>query len=106
MLHVTKLSKVLLVPIILVMFGALFISIGFLRYGWLKTECASEGEQFSTRPDASKGNKCCEGLKAIDVDYVSRGERHQFPDQAYCTFCGNGECKYPENSLNCPIDCS
>ena len=47
--------------------------------------CTKEGGQ------ASETLPCCLGLDLIE--------------QKYCTKCGDGLCKEPENENNCPLDC-
>jgi len=49
-------------------------------------ECIGEGEE------KTSDIWCCPGLTLIE--------------QKYCTKCGDGICKFPENQENCPLDCT
>ena len=49
-------------------------------------ECIGEGEE------RTSDIWCCPGLTLIE--------------QKYCTKCGDGICKFPENQENCPLDCT
>ena len=62
--------------------------------------CIREGEMgssYSTEPQL-----CCEGLETI---LVIDEDKMMTTDVFYCTKCGDGNCKYPENKYNCPEDC-
>ena len=50
---------------------------------------------------------CCSGLKAISCDVPDEQGKCQKEciETIYCTACGNGICKEPENICNCPEDC-
>lgn len=47
-------------------------------------------------------DKCCEGLEGIPS---INDNGTPTLDEAYCTKCGDSECKPPENIWNCPEDC-
>ena len=49
-------------------------------------KCIGEGKE------KTSGIDCCPGLTLIE--------------KKYCTKCGDGICKIPENQENCPLDCS
>lgn len=67
--------------------------------------CIKEGTRIT-----SIGQKCCPGLEKInDCQLTESGECicATVPGGAtgYCTNCGDGICKPPENKCNCPADC-
>jgi hypothetical protein len=67
-----------------------------------KERCVKEGAEISSMPLPPNGAKrmsCCEGLVVIPIDAG-------VVDAGYCTKCGDGLCKKPENEGNCPADCS
>jgi len=71
----------------------------------VEEECVGEGGSLgAVIPENTI--ECCEGLTPIrpatqdgDTCSVVLGSR------GYCTYCGDGVCKEPENSCNCPGDC-
>ena len=68
--------------------------------------CYEEGEYL-----ANGFKSCCEGLKLIRVssynNYSNYSNRCEFSIPGYyCTKCGDGVCKSPENQCNCPEDCA
>jgi hypothetical protein len=65
--------------------------------------CYEEGEYL-----ANGFKSCCEGLKLIRVSsYNNYSNRCEFSIPGYyCTKCGDGVCKSPENQCNCPEDCA
>jgi len=64
------------------------------------SRCVQEGgESYGEAPVVLQ---CCPGLMSIGA-IDDNGERTY--DVAYCTKCGNGTCKDPENQYNCPTDC-
>ena len=67
----------------------------------LKQECTPEGEKmyFGKPP-------CCPGLVPIPVMELINNTCVGVNDgSSYCTKCGDGICKKPENKCNCPSDC-
>jgi len=68
-------------------------------------ECISEGNfcdmNFRSCSD------CCTGLKFILCDKVGIDNKCEYGclEISYCTKCGDGQCKSPENKCNCPRDC-
>jgi len=63
--------------------------------------CAKEGGLIGSAPNAS--TSCCEGLTGISMQTSAE----LVPmDSLYCTKCGDGICKEPENKYNCPKDCN
>ncbi len=66
-------------------------------------ECVGEGQSMPVYP----GYECCEGLTAIDCGVPDgAGGCEPCVGASYCTKCGDGICKSPENECNCPLDCS
>ena len=76
-------------------------------------ECVGEGE---TMPVTAARYGCCEGLTVIGCDRPIDGKCSweatgnsdvvgRCAGASYCTYCGDGECKSPENKCNCPVDC-
>lgn len=66
----------------------------------MNAACVKEGEKnFGEAPVVYQ---CCPGLRDIAAT-DDRGIRTY--DVSYCTNCGNGKCKKPENQYNCPEDC-
>ena len=65
-----------------------------------KIKCVNEGGMSSG--EAPEIIPCCEGLTVISA-INDDGQRTY--DMAYCTRCGDGDCKSPENKYNCPKDC-
>ncbi len=64
------------------------------------SNCVKEGEK--SYGEAPVVYQCCPGLKmigAIDGNGITTY------DVAYCTKCGDNNCKEPENQYNCPADC-
>jgi|GEM_PF-3997194 len=61
------------------------------------------GEGGTTYGEAPVVVPCCEGLTTISA-ITDSGDR--IYDTAYCTKCGDGDCKSPENMYNCPADCA
>jgi len=55
---------------------------------------------------------CCSGLTWISTSSVYTGSSFLYGtclnagSGGYCTYCGDGVCKSPENQCNCPKDCS
>lgn len=71
-------------------------------------ECVGEGGSVNTLPSPGGeiiGSRCCEGLTQITPTIKSGEEWITQTDGALCTKCGDGSCKKPENSENCPEDC-
>jgi len=67
-------------------------------------ECIPEGESGAVYPDTPP---CCEGLTSIGCQTPGgNGECISCVGAFYCTYCGDGECKEPENACNCPADCT
>jgi len=74
-------------------------------------ECIPEGGSGAVVPDELE---CCPGLTAIScatpggLDDPSPGTDGCMPcvGAFYCTACGDGVCKDPENACNCPEDCA
>ncbi len=67
-------------------------------------ECTAEGESHPVYP----GYECCNGLTAIGCE--KQADDGSCPlgtcvGAVYCTKCGDGICKEPENRCNCPGDC-
>ncbi|MEM2121064.1 MAG: DNRLRE domain-containing protein [Candidatus Woesearchaeota archaeon] len=55
----------------------------------------------------SFNSTCCEGL--LEIPPIEFLQEECVPLSAYrgfCTKCGDGVCKYPENKCNCPQDCN
>lgn len=70
-------------------------------------ECIKEGELIGTMPvpEGMTRPECCEGLVEIGaIDETEMGTM-VMTDVNYCTNCGDGICKSPENVYNCPEDC-
>jgi len=67
----------------------------------LKQKCASEGEKiYFGKPS------CCSGLVPIPVmELINNTCVGAGDGSSYCTKCGDGICKKPENKCNCPSDC-
>ncbi|MEA3343531.1 MAG: hypothetical protein U9Q92_05160 [archaeon] len=64
-------------------------------------DCITEGQinYFGDPP-------CCEGLNQISNAAPMKEDCIARPDgSGYCTKCGDGMCKSPENKCNCPEDC-
>lgn len=60
------------------------------------TKCGQEGEKLNRNPFFGATDKvCCPGLTDI----------RESKSYSVCVNCGDGICKYPENSTNCPVDC-
>jgi len=58
--------------------------------------CGQEGEKLNRNPFFGTTNKvCCPGLTDI----------RESKSYSVCVNCGDGICKYPENSTNCSKDC-
>ncbi len=61
--------------------------------------CMGEGQQISLMDIRTKAVSqdeiCCAGLNPVGCSV----------DIGYCTNCGDGICKYPEDNCNCEIDC-
>lgn len=73
-------------------------------------KCVGEGGSINTMPGPSGeiiiGPRCCGGLTQITMWILeSPGGYILQTDGAFCTKCGDGICKEPENSKNCPDDC-
>jgi len=67
----------------------------------LNENCAGEGKAIYS--ETSKIRSCCPELKTISkIDE----EGNRFYDVAFCTKCGDGDCKNPENKYNCVEDCA
>ena len=70
-------------------------------------KCIGEGRSMSGEPPLGKTSpRCCEGLTPIK--HITRGDKKWFTlaGASFCTKCGDGVCKEPENIKNCPEDCS
>jgi len=67
----------------------------------LKQKCAPEGEKiYFGKPS------CCSGLVPIPVmELINNTCVGAGDGSSYCTKCGDGICKKPENECNCPSDC-
>jgi len=67
----------------------------------LKQECTPEGEKmYFGKPS------CCPGLVPIPVmELINNTCVGAGDGSSYCTKCGDGICKKPENKCNCPSDC-
>jgi hypothetical protein len=64
------------------------------------TDCVPEGgKSYGESPDPKN---CCAGLSSIAVMDTNGVMTY---DIAYCTKCGDGKCKKPENRYNCQADC-
>src|SRR4030042_3558703 len=70
-----------------------------------KQECIAEGQSLGAVVP-SNSNVCCAGLTEVSA-MSSVGEKWEpmLGNRGYCTNCGNGVCKGPENACNCPKDC-
>jgi len=72
-------------------------------------KCVGEGGSINTMPGPSGeilGPRCCEGLTQIAMWILESPEKYILQtDGAFCTKCGDGVCKEPENIKNCPEDC-
>jgi len=71
--------------------------------------CVPEGEMVGVFPGEPE---CCPGLVPIPCDEPVvfdddwwGGECMPCDGASFCTACGNGKCKFPENYCNCPKDC-
>jgi len=81
----------------------------------INATCVGEGESLGgVLPDNTK--TCCSGLTEIGTaiyfpplnsgDLSSQGKCEYITgNRGYCTKCGDGICKSPENPCNCPADC-
>jgi len=61
----------------------------------------SEGESGPVSPAYA----CAEGLAPISCSEPETGSCSECNDTFYCTYCGDGVCKGPENECNCVRDC-
>ncbi|HJX05516.1 MAG TPA: hypothetical protein VJ461_02310, partial [Candidatus Nanoarchaeia archaeon] len=70
-----------------------------------KQECIAEGQSLGAVVPGNQ-NVCCAGLSEISA-MSSVGGRCEpmLGNRGYCTDCGDGVCKSPENACNCPVDC-
>ena len=65
--------------------------------------CIPEGGK---RHLSIEDKQCCEGLKEIAISWPFGPLCKEGPrNAAYCTYCGDGVCKLPENNCNCASDC-
>jgi len=65
--------------------------------------CIPEGGSRAVVPTAPP---CCPGLAYISCTVPGAGgECEPCVGSSFCTFCGDGTCKAPENECNCPDDC-
>jgi len=71
----------------------------------IQEECTSEGNFIDL--NWGPGLPCCEGLNAIPDDKIETDNKCKYgsTEISYCTKCGDGQCKFPENKCNCPQDC-
>ncbi|MEM7819749.1 MAG: hypothetical protein QXD48_02890 [Candidatus Aenigmatarchaeota archaeon] len=65
--------------------------------------CIEEGQSLGPAVPGNQ-NVCCPGLTVIQVVSPKTCEPIA-GTYGYCTKCGDGICKYPENACNCPKDC-
>jgi hypothetical protein len=93
----------------------------------LSADCIGENEQFYYTGSPYKNlvnktkiqNGCCAGLVRIDqyeyqnpvsmdatIRYNDGTYGSEITTGSYCTKCGDGHCKSPEDKLNCVEDCS
>ncbi len=80
-----------------------------LNCGFLKKCCVNcVGEGGSLGAVTPENNKvCCPGLTHILPSFPSQGGCKVLSGvRGYCTKCGDGVCKEPENECNCPDDCA
>lgn len=73
----------------------------------LPFSCVAEGRAYIDYPSSPK---CCSGLKLINLNSDETGSCVNATggtgdNSGYCTKCGDGQCKRPENKCNCPVDC-
>ena len=70
--------------------------------------CINESEAYISYSSAPS---CCSGLKLINLDKYMETEGcvkatgGKGDQSGYCTRCGDGICKLPEDGCNCPADC-
>lgn len=82
---------------------------GFSLYSQPPFACVSEGQAYI---DYAGAPVCCSGLSLINLDKAF-SENLFVPatggtgdKSGYCTACGDGVCKAPENAMNCAADCN
>jgi hypothetical protein len=82
---------------------------GFSLYSQPPFTCVPEGQAYIDYPGAPV---CCSGLSLINLDKAF-AENLFVPatggtgdNSGYCTACGDGVCKKPENAMNCAVDCN
>jgi hypothetical protein len=69
----------------------------------INASCIGEGQSLGPVVPENK-NVCCPGLTAIGA-YSPANCQPMLGTYGYCTKCGDGVCKEPENICNCPADC-
>jgi|GEM_PF-2182646 len=71
----------------------------------IEEECVGEGG--SLGPVIPENTiQCCPGLTQISAATYYEGTcQVLIGSRGYCTYCGDGVCKRPENPCNCPKDC-
>jgi hypothetical protein len=69
----------------------------------INASCIGEGQSLGPVIPENK-NVCCPGLTAISAISPVNCQP-MLGTYGYCTRCGDGVCKEPENACNCPADC-